>query len=243
MERNFGIAHTRWATHGGISEENTHPHHDMNHHFYVVHNGIIENYHQLKLELQNKGYTFYGQTDTEVVANLLEDLRDGNLLSTVQHMLKRIRGAYALLIISPLAPNEVIAVRFGSPLLFAHDRDQNFYFSSDKQALSGYVEDIMFLEDGDIVHVHDKAYRVIANGVVTNRDVEKMDINVLEISKGSYKHFMLKEIFEQPTIIRRVFKGRVNFDEMLLNAEAFHGMHHEKFKKVVFIGCGTSYNA
>ena len=107
-----GIAHTRWATHGGVSEENTHPHHDMNNHFYVVHNGIIENYHQLKLELQAKGYNFYGQTDTEVVANLLEDLRDGNFLSTVQKMLKRIRGAYALLILSPLAPNEIIAVRF-----------------------------------------------------------------------------------------------------------------------------------
>jgi glucosamine--fructose-6-phosphate aminotransferase (isomerizing) len=107
----FGIAHTRWATHGGVSEENTHPHHDMNHHFYVVHNGIIENYHQLKLELQAKGYTFYGQTDTEVVANILDDVRDGNFLSTVQKMLKKIRGAYALLILSPLAPNEIIAIR------------------------------------------------------------------------------------------------------------------------------------
>jgi glucosamine--fructose-6-phosphate aminotransferase (isomerizing) len=107
----FGIAHTRWATHGGVSEENTHPHHDMHKHFYVVHNGIIENYHQLKQELQAKGFSFYGQTDTEVIANLLEDLRDGNFLSTVEKMLKKIRGAYALLILSPLAPNEIIAVR------------------------------------------------------------------------------------------------------------------------------------
>ncbi len=241
--RDFGIAHTRWATHGGVSEENTHPHHDMNNHFYVVHNGIIENYHQLKLELLAKGYTFYGQTDTEVVANVLEDLWDGNFLSTVQKMLKKIRGAYALLILSPLAPNEIIAVRFWSPLLFASDKDQNFYFSSDKQALSGYVEDVIFLEDGDILHVHGKDYTVIVNGIETTRDIEKMDVNALEISKGNYKHFMLKEIFEQPTIIRRVFKGRVNFDEMFLNAEAFHGMCNEQFKKIVFIGCGTSYNA
>jgi glucosamine--fructose-6-phosphate aminotransferase (isomerizing) len=108
---NFGIAHTRRATHGGVVEENTHPHHDMNKHFYVVHNGIIENYHQLKQELQAKGFTFYGQTDSEVVANLLEELRDGNFLSTVEKMLKKIRGAYALLILSTRGPNEVIAVR------------------------------------------------------------------------------------------------------------------------------------
>jgi len=128
-------------------------------------------------------------------------------------------------------------------LLFASDKDQNFYFSSDKQALSGYVEDVIFLEDGDILHVHGKDYTVIVNGIETTRDIEKMDVNALEISKGNYKHFMLKEIFEQPTIIRRVFKGRVNFDEMFLNAEAFHGMCNEQFKKIVFIGCGTSYNA
>lgn len=128
-------------------------------------------------------------------------------------------------------------------MLFAYDKDQNFYFSSDKQALSGYVENVVFLEDGDILHVHNKEYTVIANGVATSRDVEKMDLDALKISKGTYKHFMLKEIFEQPTIIRRVFKGRVNFDEMSLNAEAFHGMQHEQFQKVVFVGCGTSYNA
>jgi glucosamine--fructose-6-phosphate aminotransferase (isomerizing) len=127
--------------------------------------------------------------------------------------------------------------------LFAYDKEHNFYFSSDKQALSGYVERVMFLEDGDILHVHTKEYDVIANGVSTERDVEKMDINALEISKGSYKHFMLKEIFEQPAIIRRVFKGRINFEQQSLNAEAFHGMHDEQFKKIVFIGCGTSYNA
>jgi glucosamine--fructose-6-phosphate aminotransferase (isomerizing) len=105
------------------------------------------------------------------------------------------------------------------------------------------VEDVVFLEDGDVLHIHNQDYNVIAEGITTNRDIEKMDINALEISKGTYKHFMLKEIFEQPTIMRRVFKGRVNFEERLLNAEAFHGMHDEKFQKIVFIGCGTSYNA
>lgn len=121
QEWTFGIAHTRWATHGGVSEENTHPHYSMHQQFYVVHNGIIENYYQLKQTLEAKGYQFYGQTDTEVIANLLEDLWDGNLLSTVKQMLSKIRGAYALLIISPLAPGEMVAVRLGSPLLFAYD--------------------------------------------------------------------------------------------------------------------------
>ena len=128
-------------------------------------------------------------------------------------------------------------------MLFAYDKDQNFYLSSDKQALSGYVDHVVFLEDGDIFHLQGNQYDVLSNGVSTTRDIEKMDIDALEISKGTYKHFMLKEIFEQPTIIRRVFKGRVNFEQHSLNAEAFHGMQDQHFKKIVFIGCGTSYNA
>ena len=114
----FGIAHTRRATHGGISEENTHPHHDQKKQFYLVHNGIIENYHKLKQELLAKGYTFYGQTDSEVVANLLAEHRNGNFVETVQKVLGMIRGAYALLIVSPLAPGEMIAAKIGSPLIF-----------------------------------------------------------------------------------------------------------------------------
>ncbi len=239
----ISIAHTRWATHGGISEENTHPHHDQNKHFYLVHNGIIENYYKLKQDLIAKWYTFYGQTDSEVIANLLEDNRTGNFMETVEKVLWMIRWAYALFIVSTYAPDEIIAVKLWSPLLFAYNKTWEYFFSSDKQALAGYADKLVYLDDGDIVYLQWNEYQIKSNGVPTEKKIEDMDIAALEASKGEYKHFMLKEIFEQPNIIRRIFKWRADFKTNFLNAEAFHGMQDENFKKIVFIGCGTSYNA
>jgi glutamine---fructose-6-phosphate transaminase (isomerizing) len=241
--RNFGIAHTRWATHGWISEENTHPHYDKNRNFHIVHNGIIENYHQLKEDLQKKWYKFYGQTDSEVVANLLEDLWTWDFLQTVEKVLAKIRGAYALLIISKRNPHEMIAVRLGSPLIFAYDKNNDFYFSSDKQALSGYVEKFIYLDDGDILHINDNDYKIKANWINISRKIEDMDVSLLESSKWDFKHFMLKEIFEQSAIIKRIFKWRVDFTNNTMNTDAFHGMRDEDFTKTVFVWCGTSYNA
>lgn len=239
----FWIAHTRRATHGWVTENNTHPHHDRNKHFYLVHNGIIENYHKLKQDLIAKWYTFYGETDSEVIANLLEDNRTGKFMETVEKVLGMIRWAYALLIVSTYAPDEIIAVKIGSPLLFAYNKDNDYFFSSDKQALAGYADKLIYLDDGDIVHLTWNDYHIKSNGVPTEKKIEDMDIEALEQSKWDYKHFMLKEIFEQANIIRRIFKWRVDFNKNFLNAEAFHGMQNEEFKKIVFIGCGTSYNA
>ncbi len=239
----IGIAHTRRATHGGISEENTHPHHDKNKHFYLVHNGIIENYYKLKQDLITKWYTFYGQTDSEVIANLLEDNRTWNFMETVEKVLWMVRWAYALLIVSTYAPDEIIAVRLWSPLLFAYNGNGEYFFSSDKQALAGYADKLIYLDDGDIVHLKWTDYQIKSNGVPAEKKIEDMDIQSLEASKGDYKHFMLKEIFEQANIIRRIFKWRVDFRTNFLNAEAFHGMQDEQFKKIVFVGCWTSYNA
>ena len=239
----FGIAHTRRATHGGITENNTHPHYDNKQQFYLVHNGIIENYHKLKQELIAKWYEFYGQTDSEVIANLLTEHRNGNLLQTVEKVLQIIKWAYALLIVSPLAPGEMIAAKIGSPLLFGHDKDNNFFLSSDKQGLVGYVDQLTYLEDGDLLHIKNNEYTITSKGIPTQKPFEEMDIKELESSKWDFKHFMLKEIFEQANIIRRIFKGRVDFQNKLLNAEAFHGMQNENFEHIVFIGCGTSYNA
>ncbi len=238
----FGIAHTRRATHGWVTEENTHPHHDINKHFYLVHNGIIENYHKLKQELIAKWYTFYGETDSEVIANLLEDNRTGDFMETVEKVLWMIRWAYALLIVSTYAPDEIIAVKIGSPLLFAYTGNE-FFFSSDKQALAWYADKLIYLDDGDIVHLQGNDYQIKSNGVPAEKKIEDMDMELLESSKWDYKHFMLKEIFEQANIIRRIFKGRADFNNKFLNAEAFHGMEHEHFKKIVFVWCGTSYNA
>lgn len=239
----FWIAHTRWATHGWISEENTHPHHDMNKNFYIVHNGIIENYFMIKKELEAKWYKFYGETDSEVIANLLDDLWTWDFAETVDLVVNKIRGAYALLIVSKRNPWEMMAVKLWSPLVFAYDNKNNFYFSSDKQALSGYADKLIYLDDGDILHIKDKNYQIKANWIKISRKIEDMDINSLEASKWDYKHFMLKEISEQPAIIKRICKWRVNFVDKTMNAEAFHGMQDENFKKIVFVGCWTSYNA
>lgn len=242
-EYTFWIAHTRRATHGGVTEENTHPHYDMHKHFYLVHNGIIENYHKLKQDLLAKWYHFYGQTDSEVIANLLEDNRNGDFMKTVEKVLGMIRWAYALLIVSTYAPDEIIAVRLWSPLLLAYNEKGDYFFSSDKQALAGYADKLVYLDDGDIVHLRWNDYQIKSHGVSTERKIEDMDLELLESSKGDFKHFMLKEIFEQPNIIRRIFKWRADFNQNTLNAEAFHGMQDEKFKKIVFVWCGTSYNA
>jgi len=193
--------------------------------------------------LINKWYTFYGETDSEVIANLLEDNRTGNFMETVEKVLWMIRWAYALLIVSTYAPDEIIAVKIGSPLLFAYNEQNEYFFSSDKQALAGYADKLIYLDDGDIVHLKWNDYQIKSNGVPTEKEIEDMDMETLESSKGDYKHFMLKEIFEQANIIRRIFKGRVDFNKKFLNAEAFHGMQHEQFKKIIFVGCWTSYNA
>ncbi|MFA6256142.1 MAG: glutamine--fructose-6-phosphate transaminase (isomerizing), partial [Candidatus Absconditabacterales bacterium] len=161
----------------------------------------------------------------------------------VEKVLGMIRGAYALLIVSTYAPDEIIAVKIGSPLLFAYNKKNEYFFSSDKQALAGYADKLIYLDDGDIVHLKGNDYQIKSNGIPTQKKIEDMDIQLLASSKGAYKHFMLKEIFEQPNIIRRIFKGRADFNRNFLNAEAFHGMQNEQFKKIVFVGCGTSYNA
>jgi len=240
---NMWIAHTRWATHGGISEENTHPHQDMNENFTIVHNGIIENYHKLKKELESEWYKFYWQTDTEVVANLLDKNWDGNFLSTVEKVLTQIRWAYALLITSKYSPGEIIWVKRWSPFVFGKNDNGDIYFSSDKQALAGCVSKVMYLEDGELVHVVGNDYSIRTGSMKIAKKWELMDMESVASSKWDFKHFMLKEIYEQPAIIRRICKWRVNFETKQLMAESFHGMHDEDFDKVVFVGCGTSYNA
>lgn len=238
-----GISHTRRATHGGITEENTHPHQDMNQQFAIVHNGIIENYHKLKQELLAAWYRFYWETDTEVIANLLAKNWDGSLLSTVATTLSQLRWAYALLIVCNDAPDEIIGVKVWSPLLFGKNKDNSMFFSSDEQALVWLADQIIHLEDGEMVHVVKDDYTVLSEWEKIIKALKDIDATLLESSKWDYKHFMLKEIFEQPAIIKRLFKGRIDFSWYSLTAETFYQFAHEQFEKIVFIGCGTSYNA
>jgi len=237
-----GIAHTRWATHGWVTEKNTHPHMSNNGKRAVVHNGIIENYAKLKKELENEGVKFNSDTDTEVIAHLLQKYMTGDALQTIKIVQNVIRWAYALLIAYLPESKQLYAVKLGSPLIYAYNDTEQF-FSSDAQALSWYAKKMVHLEDGDLIHLYDDSYTIYSNGSVTKRDIETFDQEALEASKWDYKHFMLKEIYEQPAIIKRTYKWRIGQEHKSLHADAFHGMGQEDYKSITTVGCGTAFHA
>lgn len=241
---NVGIGHTRWATHGAPSDVNSHPHLNEKETIAVVHNGIIENYSVLKEELINKGYKFKSETDTEVVAHLLDSLYDGDLLSTVFKAIEKLRGAYALGVISSNNPDELIAVRKESPLVVGVGNGESF-IASDIPALLRYTKDVYFLENGDIVHLTKDNVKIYdKNKNEVKRDIFTVDWDVEAASKGGYDHFMLKEIHEQPgaikeTLLRRLDdNGRIVLDDINLTKEDL-----DKISKVYIVACGTAYHA
>lgn len=239
-----GIAHTRRATHGVPAERNTHPHYDTWWQFFVVHNGIIENQRKLKTELEHEGYVFYSETDTEVIPALLAKHWTGNLLETVERVLPLLHGAYALLISCVHTPHEMVGVKRWSPLIFGiNPNTHEFFFSSDAQALAGYATEVIHLGDGELLHLHNWTYTIKAAHTIIKKQPQTLDITAMEASKWTYAHFMLKEIYEQPAIINRILRGRVDFSSKSLMAEAFHGMHDEQYERIVLVWCGTSYNA
>lgn len=241
---NVGIGHTRWATHGAPSDVNSHPHLNEQETIAVVHNGIIENYSVLKEELIKKGYKFKSQTDTEVVVHLLDSLYDGDLLSTVFKATERLRGAYALGVISSNNPDELVAVRKESPLVVGVGNGESF-IASDIPALLKYTKDVYFLENGEIVHLtkdNVKIYDKDKNQV--RREIFTVDWDIEAASKGGYDHFMLKEIHEQPraikeTLLRRLNdNGRIVLDDINLTKEDL-----DKISKIYIVACGTAYHA
>ncbi len=241
---NRWIAHTRWATHGIPSGANTHPHHDSDKRFFVVHNGIIENQRKLKDDLAKNGYIFYSETDTEVIPALLAKHRDGALLSTVEKVIPMLAGAYALVITCVDCPNEMIWVKRWSPLLFGMNRATNErYFSSDAQALAGFSTEIIHLQDGELIHLNNNEYNIRTEHGIIEKATKMLNIAAMEADKWEYKHFMLKEIYEQASIMKRIFFWRVDFATNHLEAEGFHGMVNEHYDRIVLVGCGTSYNA
>ena len=243
-EYTMGIAHTRWATHGGVTENNTHPHHDAKRDFWVVHNGIIENQYKLKTQLADEWYEFYGQTDTEVVPALLAKYRTGNLRETVEQVLPLLHGAYAFVIMSAHTPNEMIAVKWGSPMIFGRDFAHNdMFFSSDAQALVNYADEIIHLQDGDVVHIVGDTYTIRNEWASIQKSFAILDTESLEASKGDYEHFMLKEIYEQPVVLERILKGRVDLTTGSITAEALQKMDVPVLQEIVLVWCGTSYNA
>ncbi|WP_151963723.1 glutamine--fructose-6-phosphate transaminase (isomerizing) [Acinetobacter oleivorans] len=238
----IGIAHTRWATHGKPTENNAHPH--MSGKVAVVHNGIIENYQELKDDLQALGYIFTSQTDTEVVAHLVAEALKStdSLLDAVETVVPQLKGAYALGIIHSDYPDELITVREGSPLVIGVGIGENF-ISSDQLALLPVTNRFMYLEEGDIARLTRTSIEVFANGERVERPVRELDATVSSASKGEYKHYMLKEIYEQPEAIKQTISqaldGNSLRDDFLKNADA----DFNKIQSVQIIACGTSYHS
>ena len=244
IEGGLGIGHTRWATHGEPSDVNSHPHFNMDRTIAVVHNGIIENYMELKEELQAEGVIFLSQTDTEVVAHLVDKYYEGNLLDAVYKATERLRGAYALGVVCKDNNNELVSVRKDSPLVVGLGEGENF-IASDIPAILKYTRNVYFLENGEFVHiVGDKLTVLNENREVVQKEVTEITWDVEAASKGGYEHFMLKEVYEQPngvkdTLIRRLNdNGEIRLDDIKMTKEDL-----EKINKVYIVACGTAYHA
>jgi glucosamine--fructose-6-phosphate aminotransferase (isomerizing) len=244
LEGLAGIGHTRWATHGKPSDENSHPHFNADKTIVVVHNGIIENYLELKTELLTKGYHFTSETDTEVVAHLLDSVYEGDILEATKKVLKRIRGAYALGIMAVNEPDRIIAVRKESPLIIGLGEGENF-IASDIPAILKYTRDVYLIENNEIVELKKDSVKIMdIQGNVINRDVMHVEWDIEAASKGGYEFFMLKEIYEQPEVIEKTLNSRVDadknikFDDAGLTKEYLEGIN-----KIYIVACGTAYNA
>ena len=238
----LGIAHTRWATHGKPTENNAHPH--ISGTVAVVHNGIIENYQELKDDLEALGYVFTSQTDTEVVAHLVNDAlkTTPDLMKAVEQVVPQLKGAYALGIVHTNHPDELIAVREGSPLVIGVGIGENF-ISSDQLALLPVTNRFMYLEEGDIARITRSSIDVYVNGQAVERPIKELDATVSNASKGEYKHYMLKEIYEQPEAIQQTISQALNGnalrDDFLKNAE----IDFTNIQQVQILACGTSYHS
>ena len=249
----IGLGHTRWATHGSPSELNAHPHSDCTGELVVVHNGIIENYHSLREELQAKGHVFRSETDTEVLVHLIEDLFDGrNLLAAVRKALRRIHGSYAVGVMWSGSPDQLIAARNQSPLVLGVPRPGDgegggCLLASDIPALLPYTNQVVFLEDGELALLRRDGFEVrkLTSGREVKKEVQTIDWNPAMAEKAGFTHFMLKEIFEQPQALLSTFRGRVDpetgqvcLPELGLSDRAIKGL-----RRIVLVACGSSWHA
>jgi glucosamine--fructose-6-phosphate aminotransferase (isomerizing) len=245
VDGSFGIGHTRWATHGRPTEENAHPHRDCTGNLVVVHNGIVENYLTLKHSLEAEGHEFKTDTDTEVIAHLVEKYFDGNLEQAVRTALKEVTGVFALAVISSSDPNKIVAARNGPPVVIGIG-DGEYFVASDVPAILNHTRDMFYLADGDLAVLTSAGVQLSDfDGRPVSRQVTHVLWDHIAAEKGGYKHFMLKEIFEQPRAVRDTTLGRVEhetgriyLDEMDIAPEEF-----ASFRQVKIIACGTSWHA
>ena len=246
----LGIGHTRWATHGVPNDINSHPHTSNSGDLVIIHNGIIENYEPLKKELQNRGYTFHSDTDTEVLINLIEDVKKNEgvkLGKAVQIALNETVGAYAIAVVDKNRPEEIVVARLGSPLAIGVGLDE-FFIASDASPFIEYTKNAIYLEDGEMAIVsRTKGVRVrkIKDDTLVDPYLQELKVNLEQIEKGGYEHFMLKEIYEQPDAICDTYRGRMLVEEGIIKMAGLDD-NLVKFinaKRILIVACGTSWHA
>jgi glucosamine--fructose-6-phosphate aminotransferase (isomerizing) len=247
---NIGIGHTRWATHGVPNDINSHPHFSNSGNLVIIHNGIIENYSALKKELMKRGYTFQSETDTEVLVNLIEDVmvkEDVKLGKAVQIALNETVGAYAITVFDKRKPNELIVARLGSPLAIGIGEDE-FFIASDASPFIEFTSNVIYLEDGEMAVIRrskEIKVRKIKDDSLVDPYVQELKMNLEQIEKGGYEHFMLKEIYEQPTAILDTYRGRMRVNEGIIRMSGVDDNIERlaNAKRIIIVACGTSWHA
>ena len=244
----MGIGHTRWATHGGVTELNAHPHSDdgeLGHGIVIIHNGIIENYAALKRYLQEKGHTFTSETDTEVLAHLIGELYAGDLEKAVQSALREVTGAYAIAVMCAKEPEVLVVARKGSPLMVGVGNGE-YVVASDASAIVSHTTQAIALADYTVARITREGFRTTTvDNIEITAEIRELEFDLEQIELGHYKHFMLKEIFEQPRALRTSLQGRVDVKrgEIRLGGVGEHARRLANAKRVVFIGQGTALHA
>jgi glucosamine--fructose-6-phosphate aminotransferase (isomerizing) len=241
----YGIGHTRWATHGRPTEENAHPHRDCKGELVVVHNGIVENYMALREELTALGHKFNTETDTEVIAHLVEQYFEGSLEDAVRTAVRRLEGVFALSVISSRDPNKIVAARQGPPVVIGLG-EQEYFVASDVPAILNHTRNMFFLNDGDVAILTPAGVQLTDfSGRTVRRQVSRILWDPIMAEKGGFKHFMLKEIFEQPRAIKDTMMGRIGLESgrVFLDEAGISDSEFQRFEQVKIIACGTSWHA
>ncbi|MDQ3194612.1 MAG: glutamine--fructose-6-phosphate transaminase (isomerizing) [Bacteroidota bacterium] len=243
----IGIGHTRWATHGEPNDNNAHPHFDMDRNITIVHNGIIENYKTLKKKLSIEGFTFSTDTDTEVLANLIEFhyRKKGSFEIAVRLALTEVEGTYGLACLCKSEPDKIIIARMGSPLMFGLGKDE-IIVSSDAAAIINHTKNVIYLEDGELAVLKKDSFQIkTIEDEDIYREVQKIEYDLEEIEKGGFEHFMLKEICEQPEAIKNTFRGRINFETGVVKLGGLESIKEKLYnaKRIILTGCGTAWHA
>ena len=248
LSGSLGIAHTRWATHGGVTEANAHPHQDdseKGHGIGLIHNGIIENYSSLRTWLLERGHTFASETDTEVLAHLIGELYKGDLEKAVQAALREVTGAYAIAAICIEEPGVMVVARKGSPLMVGVGKDE-YIVASDQSAIVAHTNQAITLDDYTVAKLTRDSFRTsTVDDVEVSMEIRKLEFEIEEIERGGYEHYMLKEIFEQPRVLRQTLQGRIDTrsGQVVLGGLRDHARDLAKARRIVFLGQGTAMHA